>query len=161
MQVQDPTFDSALYIAQRMREWDAKEIYATRWDDNPADLAADVMGCGAFSWVCGLDEPIAVLGAAPMHPGCWSVFMFGTDAFDKIRISMTRFVRQVMIPGLLGANFRRAECRSIEGHVQAQRWLEVCGGKREATLEDYGRGGETFYLYRWKPEDVHVRRSQG
>lgn len=154
MNVADPTFNTALYIAERMREWDAKEIYATRWDDSPSDLAADVMGTGAFSWVCGLDEPIAVLGATPMHKGCWSVYMFATDKFDTIRISMTRFVKQVMIPGLVAADFRRAECRSIEGHTQAQRWLEMTGGKREAVLSDYGREGETFYLYRWSPADV-------
>ena len=44
----------------------------------------------------------------------------------------------------------RLECRSMEGHVEAQRWLETIGATREATLHGYGREGEDFHVYTWE-----------
>src|SRR5690242_9422527 len=110
-----------LYIASNMREWDRREIYATRWDDNPEKLADDCLKYG-FGWVFVDDHPIAAVGAAPMHPGVWSVWCFGTDEFKKAGLGLTKHIKRVIIPTLaekMGAH--RAQCFSIEGHVDAQR----------------------------------------
>jgi hypothetical protein len=143
------TYDDALYVATNMRDWDKREIYATRWNNDPADVAGDCCMAGAFGWVAYDDEPIAVLGAVPLHPGVWGVYMFATDNFAKIAISLTKYVRRVMMPSLTATGAHRAECKSIEGHDTAQRWLEFLGANRESTLSGYGREGEDFHLYAW------------
>lgn len=132
-----------------MRAWDKREIYATRWTDDPVHLAADAASCAPMAWIIGIDEPVVAIGARPIHPGVWSVFMFATDLWPSVALSTTRFVRRVMIPALRSTGAHRAECRSMEGHAQAQRWLERLGARREATLEGYGREGQNFHVYCW------------
>lgn len=136
-------------VADRMRPADRREIYATRWTDEPTDLVDSCMFSGQYGWVAGLERPIAALGAIPMWPGAWSVWMFATDEFRQIRIGLTKFVARTMIPGLRASGAIRAECRSIADHEEAHRWLEVLGAHREAVLEHYGKRGESFFLYVW------------
>lgn len=153
--------NDVLYVAQRMREADRLEVYATRWSDDPEDLVADVLRAGPFSWVCGLERPIMAIGAVPLCPGVWSVWMFATDDFRQIRLSATRFAKKVMMPALISAGAHRFECRSIDGHVEAQAWLEGLGGRREATHPMAGKDGETFHTYAWTRPDVHLQPAAG
>lgn len=44
----------------------------------------------------------------------------------------------------------RLECRSMDGHTEAQAWLECLGAHREGTLKAYGSGGEDFHCYVWR-----------
>lgn len=149
MILQAPSLDALSYVASNMREWDRREIYATRWSDDPLTLARDSLDVGGLSWVAGLEFPICAFGAFPMFPGCWAVWLYATDDFDKIGIPLTRHVRKAIIPSLISAGVRRVECRSMEGHTFAHRWMES-GLKmtREASLDRYGKGGETFHIYR-------------
>jgi hypothetical protein len=143
------TYPDALWVAERMREWDAREVYAGRWTDDPADVARDVASC-RMGWSVSADgAPAAVLGARPIHPGVWSVWMFATPAWPRVSLSVTRFVKRVMIPALRATGAHRAQCASIEGHEEAHRWLEFLGAVRESTLHRFGRNGEDFHLYRW------------
>lgn len=139
-----------LYVADNMREWDAREIFATRWTDDRADLAAAVLACGEFGWVAGDGGlPVAAFGASPSWNGVWQVWMFATDDWPKVALGVTRFIKKVMIPALEEVGCHRAECRSMEGHVVAHRWLEALGAHKESELKHYGRDGQTFYLYCW------------
>lgn len=152
-----------LYVAERMREWDRREIYATRWTEGPSALADSLLAPHNIAWIAGIEEPIAALGAYPAWPGVWSVWMFATDNFPQIGYPLTKFIKKRMIP-TLASHAHRAECRSIEGHEAAHRWLENLGAEREATLRGFGRNGETFHLYRWLRTDdgissLHSRSS--
>jgi hypothetical protein len=152
----------AIFVARNMREWDAKEIYATRWDDDPVEVVDLCLTLAAgFSWVAGKDEPIAVIGAWPRYNGVWSVYMFGTDRFPEIGLGMTRFVRQAMIPALVEAGIHRADCQSIEGHTDAHRWLKKQGLHQEGPLlEGFGRNGENFLQFVWLRKNYVPRRFQ-
>src|SRR3546814_8844832 len=108
MILEAPTFDATLYVAERMREWDRREIFAARWNDDPFPLAAECQLYGSFTWVAHLDRPIAFFGATPMHPGVWSVLLFATDGFHKIRLSLTKHVNRVMIPALVEVGDRKS-----------------------------------------------------
>lgn len=141
------------YVAQNMREKDREEIFATRWDDSAQDVAADVVASGPFNWVAfNGGEPVAVVGAAPLWPGVWSVHMFATEAFGGIAISLTKFVRRVMIPALTESGAHRAQCDSLVGHEKAHYWLEALGARQEGVLRGYGRQGEDFVRYVWSKE---------
>src|SRR3546814_4691719 len=113
MILEAPTFDATLYVAERMREWDRREIFAARWNDDPFPLAAECQLYGSFTWVAHLDRPIAFVGATPMPPGVWSVLLFATDEFHKIRLSLTKHAKRVMIPALVEVRAHRAECHSL------------------------------------------------
>lgn len=138
-----------LYIAQNLRECDKREIFSTRWSESPEDFTADILSFGEFAWVCGLERPIAAIGAAPLRPGCWTMWMFATDEFNKIGISLTKFAKRVIFPALKEAGAHRLETLSIEGHYTAHRWLEYLGAHREAEHKSFGKNRETFYSYSW------------
>lgn len=151
MRMSKVNYNDALYVAANMREWDKKEIYATRWNDDPSEVASDCVGCGDFVWTAALNEPIAIIGASPLRPGVWQVFMFATDNFSKIALSLTKFAKRVIIPALRSSGAHRIECKSMEGHIDAQNWLEFFGANKESTLTNYGRNQEDFhqYTYLW------------
>lgn len=157
MLVRPINIKDAAFVAENMREWDRREIFATHWrDEGPFGVARDAVACGDFGWILGRDKPIATIGAYPMHPHVWSVYMFATDDFRQIRISATKFARRVIIPALVAADFRRAQCLSMEGHTDSHRWLEALGAKRESVLREYGRDGEDFVMFSLSRDDVHV-----
>lgn len=147
----------ARFVIERMRDWDRREIFATRGDDGDEALLADVMAVTGPSWVAGRDaEPIAVYGCQPLWPGVAALYMFATDIFRQIGKSVTAHAVREVIPGLWAAGAHRLECRSMEGHIDAQHWIERLGARREATMTAYGRGREDFHLYVW--EAPHVLR---
>lgn len=141
-----------LPVALNMREADSREILANRFDDNLAAVAADAVKLGGeVGWIAGLeDRPIAAFGCLLMWPGVWSMWLFATDEFRHIGFSMTRLVLRSIVPMLWEAGAHRLEARSIEGHHDAQRWLEMIGARREATLKGYGRDGQDFHVFAWE-----------
>lgn len=143
--------DALLYVARNMREWDRREIFATRHDDDPLALAEDALSFGRIAWVAGLGAvPIAAFGCAPMWRGVWSLWLFATDDFPRIGISVTRLVTRTIVPMMIESGAHRLEARSMEGHTDAQRWLEVIGAKREGgPLKGFGRDGQDFHIYTW------------
>lgn len=83
-----------------------------------------------------------------MWPGVWGVWMFATDRFPEIGLFTTKFIKKNIISALIPVA-HRAQCYSAESHTEAHKWLEVLGARKEAVLKDYGKEGQTFYLYRW------------
>lgn len=141
----------ALHVIERMRAWDRREIFATRSDDSDAAFLCAVLATGDVSWIAGEgEEPIAVFGCAPVWPGVWSMWFLATDELSKIGLSVTKFVMRRIIPGLFERGAHRLECRSMEGHGDAHRWLETLGAHRESTLREYGRSREDFRVYVWR-----------
>lgn len=145
------TLDSAASVARRMREWDRREIYATRFTEDPLDLARHCNIFTKYTWTASLgDDPVAVLGAVPLHPNVWSVFAFATDRFPEIAFPLTKFVRNAMIPALaLYEGVRRAQCLSLAGHTDAHRWLTLLGAHQESVVPQFGKEGEDFLVFAW------------
>lgn len=144
--------EDLLYIAINMREEDRKEIFATKWHDDPIALVDECCSLPALynnAVIVKKERPIAIIGAMPCWPGVWSAWLFGTDEFDKISLSLTKWVKKVFIP-TLQTKAHRAECRAICSNTAAIRWLETCGGTREATLKGFGKNKEDFYVYAWQ-----------
>jgi len=152
-----PPVELVVPVCMNMREKDREEIFATRWEDADANgfdrLAADVMASGNFRWAATIeDRPVALIGAVPKWPGAWNVWAFGTWEWADAAITLTRHVRKYMIPRLFAAGARRAECLAMEANTSSCRWLEFLGAERETTLDNYGKGGQTFVHYCWSRE---------
>jgi hypothetical protein len=147
-----------LYVADNMREIDKKEVFATRWDDNPEDLVDCIMAKGSFGWISVANDgiPVAAFGAIACWPGVWQVWMFATDRWDEVSSEVTKFIKRIMIPAIKSTDWLRAECRSIEGHDTAHRWLEFLGATREASLKMLGKNGDTFHVYSWTNDKTNI-----
>ncbi len=144
-------------VAEAMRVWDRREIFACRWDDDAGAFADSVYAlCEAQGrcWAAGLDAPVAIIGGVEQWPGCWSALAFGTDEFETIGLGLTRKVRAEVIPWMLRAGARRVECRSHAGHRQAHRWLRLLGARCEGRHAEAGRDGADFLTFAWRREDV-------
>lgn len=149
----EPDFKDILHVCVRMRERDRAEIYATRWEDDPAKVARDVRMSGAFHWGVYLDDkPIGLVGAHPRWPGVWTAWAFGTDEWLRGISTVTRHVRRFMLPALFNAGVHRVDCLALEAHKQSCRWLEYLGAFPEKTLDFWGKNGETFVSYVWTRE---------
>lgn len=158
MKIAKPTYNDLLFIAQNMREWDRREIYATEWDEDPVSFTNKTLAISDCSWIFGLERPIATIGAWPVWPGHWRVWMYGTNEFGQIGKRLTKFAQKTIIPAIVVDGFVRAECYSMVGHEEAHKWLRHLGAKPEATVRQYGKGGEDFIVYRWLQEDVERYR---
>lgn len=140
-----------LYVIDRMREADRREIAATRFDISNVELMDFVIAIGGEAWIAGRgDEPIAACGLVEARPGCWSMWLFATDNFPQIGLSMTKCLRRVIVPWLIRAGAHRMETLSMGARAEAHRWLEALGAEREATLREYGRGREDFISFAWR-----------
>lgn len=133
-----------------MRQADRDEIYNVIGHNNPwlfaaAVLDASGMGRGVVAAVGHV--PVACMGYQPRHPGVCEVFAFGTNAFDRVALSLTKHALRVMKPAMLDAGFHRAQCLSRHDHVTAHRWLEHMGFKREGVLSQYGSDGSDYIQF--------------
>lgn len=146
-------FDDVVRVAENMRAADAREIFATRWDEDRVRLAAEAVNYSTYAWVARYrEEPVAALGAIEETPHVFNVWMFATDRWRKVAGPVTRHVEAVAIPALLEAGANRAYCRSIEGHEVAHAWLKRLGAVRESTQPGVGKNGEAFHVYVWYRE---------
>lgn len=117
-----PDRESVLYVAERAVVREGSGV-------RPADIADTVMARPELTWVVWHDGlPAAVIGGTENAPGRWLMFCFSTDAFPKVVLPLTRFVRRTMLPLLfndLGAI--RLEAASHRKNVEVHKWLGLCG----------------------------------
>ena len=143
-------YGDVVYIARRLRALDAEEIFPLLWHDSPEDLAAGTIAAGGMATVAlSGGRPVAAFGAHLSRPQMWTVWMFATDLWPAVALSVTRNIRRKMMPAIIDSGAVRAACWSMEGHHVAHRWLEVLGAVREATIEDYGPSRKSFHCYSW------------
>lgn len=153
-------YDDTLQICLNMRAADADEIYNVRHTSlaTPESLAEVVMSIksiGGLAFIAyGKDgEPIACFGASEHWKGMWSVFMFATDRFSEVSLTVTRYLKKNMMPFVKSMGARRAECMSAKSHTVAHEWLRALGAAIEGTKEKYGATGEDYYCFVWINED--------
>jgi len=163
----DPPSYDILYVMQNLRPLDRIEAASTSWSDDPVEWAATLLAAGEFQWVAYRDGiPVAVLGAAPAWPRVWSAWCMGTEDFPHVVRTITKHVKNFMVPALLNAGMVRMTAYAYEDYDATHRWLQFLGGKPEARLENWGKNGETFISYVWLREvaeahGAHRRGSAG
>lgn len=154
-------FDEALDVVMHMREADRREVLALRQPyDFPQNIALEMSapapeGQSHLSYCAKSNGmPVAVGGGYEYRPTMWLVYMMATDAWPEVALSVHRFVRTALFPAMWREGANRIECRSIEGHTVAHRWLERLGAVHETDLIDCGPNRETFRLYAWRRSDA-------
>ncbi len=144
-----------MHVALNMRDADAAEIFALRFDDDRARIATEAKAFSRFG-ALAYDgaTPVAAIGAAEVTPGCFEMWLFATDAWPVVARAVARHAFGRLIPALLAAGGRRGQCLSLSTRLDAHRFLERLGFLREGELRARGRNGETFFLYAWRRSDV-------
>lgn len=153
---------SVLHVALYIREVDRLELDAGMWAYDAPAVARATVGLSRFGGVAALDDgtPAAVVAAMETTPGVYDVGMYATEDWHKVALGLTRWGLRSLKPAMLAAGGHRAECRSIEWHHEAHRWLELLGFVREAVLPDVGKNRETFIQFAWRLSDVHRENSK-
>lgn len=150
-----PNMLALAYICHRLRPEDAEECLNGA-AATPDDLAA--MTWRAHSDLCRIawfeGAPVAMIGAAPLHPTRWVAYAFGTEQWDRVVLTLTKYARRVMAPELLARGVRRLECSSHERHTKAHGWLKRLGATPEGMQPAVGRDGSAYITFRWLSEDV-------
>ena len=149
------TYADAAYVARRMRPGDANEILPLLWG-GAEDLALSASAAHYARTAFYDGKPVAVVGGTQTHPACWQVFMFATNDWPRVALSVTRHVVREMLPAWYASGANRAECRSHAAYDWAHRWLEMMGASREAVIPEYGREAETYYQYVWLRSKTEV-----
>lgn len=151
---------AARHIVHNLRDADRRELDAVNPDMNTVRLVNKIMALEAFTFFAKVnDTPAALIGGWPLWPGVWQVFAFGTDDFERVAPTLTKFALRFMVPAITNAGGHRAQCESIEGHDRAHRWLEHMGYENEGPMRKFGRNGETFYRFARVTGDDDVRRT--
>ncbi|WP_271896307.1 hypothetical protein [Candidatus Phyllobacterium onerii] len=153
MRLQPITRSDLDYVCLKLRESDKREIFGIRSHDNPLWIAAETLcvasyGKAAIAFYDG--KPAAVIGVSPKPwPHVWDAWAYGTDDFNKVGLSLTRYALKVLKPYLLARQVHRLEAPSRMDHSQAHSWLRALGATDEAILRSYGRDGADYVMFSW------------
>lgn len=107
-------------------------------------------------------QPAAFVAVHQLTHTVCLLSMIATEDWRHVAPSVIKWAKREAMPQLLAMGFKRAECRSIEGHPEAIRFLEHLGFEVEGICKQYGRNNETFLLFAYtRKATTHVfQRSQ-
>lgn len=137
------TVQDALYVCYHMRDVDLREVRASSGLWHKMDFAKMFAQCGGW---CLKDEsgtPVIVGGIHEFWHGVGNAWLVGTDDAGKYIIEASRHAKKV----LRDPRWRRVQAWSAAFHEESHAWLEMLGFVNAHTLEQYGVGGERFYLF--------------
>lgn len=150
VEILDARYPDVCEIARNMRELDAEEIWPVTNARTPESLALGAVAGDGWKYVVRYGVvPVATWGASRIRPKVVTVWMFATDLWPKVALSVTRHINRVVMPTLIDAGCVRAECWTHSNHHVAHKWLSILGAVREATVEDYGQNRVPYHCYSW------------
>lgn len=153
--------DFARSVALNMRDRDLDEVTATgyertraQWADRIAALLEYHEGPMVIRGESYQGRPVSVGGAIECWPGVWAAWMVATDEWPRVAFRATRTVAKDVLPAVWAHGAHRIEARSIAGYDAAHRWLKTLGAQHEGTLQGFGREGQDFEIFVWRPRHV-------
>lgn len=148
-------------IFARLRPRDARELIEYGLD--PEAAAAGFFAPAVLVRLFAHEgAPVAIVAFHQLTPKTLVVSLMATDAWPRVARAVLRWGVREARPELIARGFERAECRTMEGHVEAIELLERLGFVRECRLPRFGAQGASFLQYAWRLIDhVHVQGSEG
>lgn len=153
--------DFARSVALNMRDRDLAEVTATgyaqtrrQWADHIETLLQHHQGPMVLRGASHKGRPVSVFGAIECWPGVWSAWMVATDEWPRVALKTTRTVLKDALPAVWTRGAHRIEARSVAGYDAAHRWLKTLGAQHECTLQGFGREGQDFKVFVWRPRHV-------
>lgn len=139
-------------VALNMRDRDLAELSAMSYVNGRAE-AAEVL-VERYTGRSGVEcaklngVPVAIGSMLWTRPGVVSLLFYATDAFPKVAVGLTRYIRNGPMREAKG-RAHRIECFSLSSYTEMRQWVEGFGLRPEATLRQFGRNGEDFIVYAW------------
>jgi hypothetical protein len=159
MKIERATVQDVRFVADNMRELDRRELTATGCDF--ATLPERVMAGSVFVFAA-IDDfqmPHAIWGLqVGARQGIGHGFAFGTKHWGKALPAILKNIKDFVLPFLLQNGFHRVECLALAHRKDVERFLELIGAYPEATLSQWGAGGEDFTAYRWLADEYRVQK---
>lgn len=156
--------EAVRYVLENCRDRDLAEMNAT---GDPAQIALAVLEMWPNAAARGVfyrpnGEPAAFAMFYPITPAALTASLIATPHFREVWLDVLRW-RKGTVEHLSNRGFRRAECRAIEGHADAEAFLLHIGFVVEAVIPDFGRNGERFTQFAWRLSDhvFHAENSGG
>lgn len=138
------------YVCRNLRPASRREAFATRWDNDPDALAADLWtATQPGGYTVELERPVYAGGYINTHPGVWRLWGFATPEWPRIAVPLTKWVKRFMIPAIFKAGAHRVESCVLDNQPEVEGWLRLLGGVKEATLSDFGKDRENVHIYKW------------
>lgn len=149
-----PVLDDIRSILTRLRLRDAREL-----DEYGLDREAAAVGFASQAVTARIfahdGVPAAVVAFHQLTPKTLVVSLMATDAWPRVARAVLLWGVREARPQLIAQGFERAECRTMEGHVEAIELLERLGFVCECRLPRFGAHGASFLQYAWRLID-HV-----
>ncbi len=151
-----------VFILSNLRPLDRLEVAATSFSEDPMRQAKFLQHMGDFQWTAYWgDTPVATVGAIDRWPGCWNMWCVATEDMPRVVLSVTRHMMRTMLPAMTELGMRRCDSQALADYETTHRWLEFMGARRESTLENWGKNGETFVSYVWLRDLRHQDTGAG
>lgn len=148
--------DDIRSILARLRARDARELAEHGFDVEAAALA--LASPAILARVFAHEgRQTAIVTFHRLTPKALVVSMMATDDWPFVARAVLRWGVAKARPALIASGFERAECRTIEGHVEAIELLERLGFVRECLLPRFGAHGASFLQYAWRLQDEELR----
>lgn len=145
-----PTAD----LMSRLRARDVEELHECGMTPEAVALALQAPAVEFKLWR-SLHGPAAFVAFHAITPRALQISMLATDDWPFVARDVYRWGVRECRPRLLALGFTRAECRTMDGHDDAIRFLDRLGFRPECRLPGYGSSGRTFIQYAWRLDD-HV-----
>jgi hypothetical protein len=141
-----------LYILDNLRERDRKEMAATGDVYRLGMIIRPLWDMAKFKslFMDRRGNPAAFIMMHEVTPVSLSASLLATDRWLDVARPLTLWGLRFFKPQALEMGYRRCECRTLAGHVDAIWFLERMGFLWEARIEDFGRNGEVFEQYAWR-----------
>ena len=155
IQIKDLSLSDLLYICKRLRQSDRDEIFCTKDDESPENLACSIFSArdSGVAWVaCAgpASVPVCAFGAYRQYGDVWSLWLIATDDWKKVARTVTKFGLRFVIPYLVQKmGMSLGHCLSHSENLTAHKWLHCLGGYPEAVLTNWGKNGEDFVRFIW------------
>jgi hypothetical protein len=148
------THDETEAVCTRLRARDRAELACYGWTPSEA-MAAFLQPAVLARAFHDAHGPQALIAFHALTPATLAVSLMATDRWPAVARRVFRWGHVSARPFLLANGFLRAECRTLEGHDDAIRFLERLGFVRECHVPLFGANGATFIQFAWRLND-HV-----
>lgn len=143
------------YVCLNMRERDRVEVLSLQPHDSVFRLAFEAShqirnnGRGVVAYSPKSGRPCAVAAFTEKWPGCWEIWMFGTDELKDCAVELIRWFRKTAVDILTTCKGHRLQADSRFDHEEAHKMMRAFGAIEEVRLRRYGKDGSDYIRFVW------------
>lgn len=143
-----------IYICSNLRQSDKDEVFATRDDTSPEELACSIFSRrdSGVAWIAysKTGVPVAAFGAYRQCGSLWGLWMMATNDWKEVARGVTKFGIKFVMPFLFERmGMKYGHCISSADNQAAHRWIARLGGHPDSGLTHWGKNGEDFIRFIW------------